>query len=106
MILFWWVFVRIGRAGQALWRVVTDRPTSRRVPWRYLLRRALTSPRIWLQVATIVAVLVIYPASFFLAEETRDPVIEAIMVLWLVTAVIPVVQRLLAGPIERLRTRS
>lgn len=95
MILLWVLFARIGRAGQAVWTVATDRPTSRRVPWRYLRGRALRSPRMWLQSATIVAVLVVYPTSFFLSdEEARGSIIDVVIVLWLVTAFVPVVERL------------
>ena len=101
MILFWFFFIRIGRAGQAIWTVATDRPTTRRVPWRYLYGRAFRSPRIWLQLVTIFAVLIVYPVSFFLSdEEARDSVIEAVIVLWLVTAFVPVAERLFS----RLRT--
>jgi hypothetical protein len=107
VILYWFIFARIGRAGQALWTVIGDRPTSRRVPWRYLRRRALRSPRMWLQLATIFAVLVVYPASFFVSDETtRDSIIGAIIVLWLVTAIVPLAGRVLSMVRGRRRRRS
>jgi len=96
VIIFWLFFGRVGRAGQAVWTFVTDRPTSRRVPWRYLFGRALRSPRIWLQLATIVAVLVVYPLSFLLAAETREPIINALMILWVVAAFVPVVEAVIS----------
>lgn len=98
MILFRLFFTRIGRAGQAIWTVVTDRPTSRRVPWGYLCGRAVRSPRMWLQIVTILAVLVVYPMSFVLLDEqTRDSLIVVIVVMWVVTAFVPVAERWFGG---------
>ena len=80
---------RIARAAQVLWVLVTDRATSRRLPWPYLRRRASRDPRMMLQLVGIVSAALVYPASFLLPEPDRGPIIAACAALWLAAVLGP-----------------
>ena len=86
-------FMRIVRAFQVLWVLVTDRSKARRLPWRYLGRRTVRDVRALVQVGGIVAVLVVYPLSFWLGDPAKDPMIAVAVVLWLLAAISPPLER-------------
>lgn len=89
------IFVRVGRAAQVVWTLVSDRRTARRLPWRYLGRRATRDLRMVIQVAGIVAATVAYPVAFLMPEVARSPTIIAAAGFWLLAAIGPSLERIL-----------